>query len=68
MFDKYKNANSNTFNGAQMLADMSGLSVAEIAWTFNRMKELRQQGETKDSSLAIVKEECKLQPWLTGNK
>lgn len=64
MFEKYKNANGTTYNGAAMLADLSGLSIEEIAWSFNRLKELRQEGKTKEESIKILSEEGKSKPWI----
>lgn len=62
MFDKYANGDG-TFNGASMLADLSGISDAEITWTFNRIKELLKAGKTATEAKAIVKEEAKTRPF-----
>ena len=52
-----------TYNGAQLLASVSGLSVEEIKWTWNRMKDLRQSGKSGDEAKAIIAEEVKSRPW-----
>lgn len=62
MFEKYRNANG-TYNGAAAMADMTGLSQAEILWTFNRLKELRALGVSSDDAKAIVLREQKAKPW-----
>ncbi len=59
---KYKNDNG-TFNGAKMLADVSGLSMEEILWTANRMKQLLAEGRSKDEAKAVVALENKFRPW-----
>lgn len=64
MFEKYKNADGKTYNGAAMLAELSGLSIEEIVWSFDRMKQLRQEGKTKEESIKIIGEEGKSKPWI----
>lgn len=63
-FAKYANGDG-TYNGAKMLAEISGLSEAEIVWTFNRMKHLTQvEGHHKAYAKGIVKAEAKSKPWI----
>ena len=63
-FDTWKNPNG-TYNGAQMLADLSGLSLAEVQWTANRFKHLLHvEKRSKDEAKAIVKAKCANKPWL----
>jgi hypothetical protein len=65
MFEKYKNSDSKTYNGVEMLADLSGLSREEITWTANRVKQLiHDEGKSKEESHSIVKEERKNKPWI----
>jgi hypothetical protein len=52
-----------TYNGLKILADLSGLSLAEIAWTWNRMKQLHAEGVPSEKRKAIVAEEAKSRPW-----
>lgn len=53
-----------TYNGVTYMAEMSGLSEAEIQWTWNRMKELRAEGRSKDEVRRIVRDEARSRPWL----
>ena len=53
----------STQNGAQLLSRLSGLSEAEIRWTFDRMKSLLASGMSNHEAKAIVKAECKSRPW-----
>lgn len=48
-----------TFNGATMLAELSGLSTEEIKWTWERAKELKAQGMAKDLIAATLKHEAR---------
>lgn len=62
--DQWKNPNG-TYNGAQMLADVSGLSIAEIRWTADRFKQLLHvEKRSKAEAKAIVKAESATKPWL----
>lgn len=56
-----------TTNGVKLMARLSGLSEAEIAWTWNRMKELRGQGMSADEAKAQIKTECASRPWEQSN-
>jgi hypothetical protein len=63
MFEKFKNANG-TYNGVAMLAELSGLPYAEVAWSADRLKQLMTvEGKSKEVAVAIVKEEGKSKPW-----
>jgi len=60
----YRNADG-TWNGVAVMAAVSGLSEDEVAWTFNRIRNLmHHEKHTKDGALAIVREEAKSRPWL----
>lgn len=64
MFDRYRNADGKTFNGIAMMADLTGLSQAEVRWTADRLKQLMLvEGKSKDEALAIVKAEAADRPW-----
>lgn len=64
MFDKYLNADGKTYNGVALLSDLSGLSRAEVTWTFERLRYyLREQGLPKDIAKRLVAQECKSRPW-----
>lgn len=67
-FDAWKNPNG-TYNGVQMLADISGLSPAEVQWTANRFKHLLHvEKRSKIEAKAIVNAESANKPWLIGRK
>lgn len=59
----YRNENG-TYNGAAMMADLTGLSREEILWTWKRLKELKEQGLSADDMKATVAEEAKSKPWV----
>jgi len=64
MFDKHRNADG-TYNGITMMSEISGLSQAEIRWTWERLRHLMHvDGKSKDEAKAIVREERKSRPWL----
>lgn len=61
---QWLNPDGKTYNGAQMLADLTGLTMAEITWTAARLKQLMTiQGMGKEEAKYIVSEESKLKPW-----
>lgn len=55
-----------TYNGVKMMAALSGLSEAEIKWTFDEMKRLMNSGMAKEEAKALVKERAKSKPWEGG--
>jgi len=64
MFDRYRNADGKTFNGVAMMADLTGLSQAEVRWTAERLRQLMHaDGKSKAEALAIVKAEACHRPW-----
>lgn len=63
MADDFRNPDG-TYNGVKMFASMSGLSEAEIQWTFLRIKALYAEGKTKQEAKAIVASEAKSKPWV----
>lgn len=67
-FAPYANGDG-TYNGTKLMAEISGLSEAEIAWTFNRLKHLiHVDGHHKAYAREIVKAEAKSKPWLAQQK
>ncbi len=53
-----------TYNGVKFMAKLTGLSEAEIAWTWRRMSELMfRAAMPKEDAMRIVKEEAKGKPW-----
>jgi hypothetical protein len=63
-FAKWRNPDG-TYNGAAMLAELSGVPQEEVAWMGRRIVELRDQGVPKSEWQRIVKEEAVTKPWLT---
>lgn len=53
-----------TYNGVSILSELSGLSRAEIRWTFERLRHLMREGKSQGEAKAIVREEAKKRPWL----
>lgn len=61
---QYLNADGRTYNGARMLADLTGLTMAETTWTAARLKQLMTvDGVGKEEAKRTVSEESKLKPW-----
>ncbi len=54
--EQFKNSDG-TYNGIKAMASFSGLSEDEVRWTFDRVKELKSQGISKDEVTRIIKEE-----------
>ena len=53
-----------TYNGVTAMAELSGLSAAEIRWTFERLKHLiHAEGKDKEAAKEIVKTESAGRPW-----
>lgn len=61
--ERYRNPGTETFNGVAMMADLTGLSQAEIRWTAMRMKQLYSEGKMKKEVLSIVRSEGRSKPW-----
>ena len=60
---KYRN-DDGSYNGARELADMSGISEAEVLWTFTRLRHyLVTERLSKDEARRRVAEEAKARPW-----
>lgn len=56
-----------TYNGAAMLAQLTGLPYEEVAWTAKRLQQLmRDAGLPKAQAIAQVKAEAASKPWLKG--
>lgn len=54
-----------TYNGVVAMAMMTGLSEAEVEWTFTRLQRLMgREKKTKAEALAIVRAESQSKPWL----
>lgn len=61
--EKHRNPDG-TYNGVAVMSEMTGLSPAEIRWTFERIKHLiHAEGKDKEAAKAIVKAECVNKPW-----
>lgn len=64
VIDRWKNPGRDTFNGIKMLAELSGLSEAEVRWTADRLKQMMHvEGRSKDEAKRIVAEEAAGRPW-----
>lgn len=60
----YQNTDG-THNGVKFMAAITGLSEAEVAWTWSRLKTLMHElALPKEQALAIVKAEAKEKPWI----
>jgi hypothetical protein len=57
-----KNENG-TYNGVRALSAISGLSTAEVEWTWRRMVELKNTGLSSDAIKATLKAEAAARPW-----
>lgn len=65
MFERYKNTDGKTYNGVAMLAEVTGLSYNEIAWTAARIKELMlTEGKSRREAIEAVKVEAASKPWV----
>lgn len=53
-----------TWNGVTLMAELSGLSEAEIAWTWKRLIELKKAGHDKKTQVAMLREEGQAKPWV----
>lgn len=50
MFDKHRNIDG-TYNGVTLMSEISGLSQAEIRWTWERLRHLMHvDGKSKDEA------------------
>jgi len=45
------------------MAEISGLSEAEIKWTFDTTKKLLSEGRSKDETKRIIREWARHKPW-----
>ncbi len=55
-----------TYDGVAFMAAISGLSTAEVKWTFDRLRHLMViEKRDKEDAKAIVWEEVKTKPWET---
>lgn len=63
-FEKWRNPGKDTYNGAAMFAELTGIPRAEIVWMAERMKELKAAGVPKEDWSGIVKAESAAKPWL----
>lgn len=53
-----------TYNGVKTMAALSGLSEAEVLWTFNRLQQLIvREKKPAAEARAVVREEAKAKPW-----
>jgi hypothetical protein len=63
MIDDCLNPDGKTYNGVKIMAKLSGLSEAEIWWTWCRAKELKEMGMDKEQILSVLKAEGRNNPW-----
>jgi len=56
--ERHRNSDG-TYNGVTALAELSGLSQEEIKWTWDRAKQLRAQGLSKDQISAALRAEAR---------
>lgn len=56
--EKHRNPDG-TYNGITALAELSGLSEEEIRWTWERAKELRAAGLSKEQLKRALKMEAR---------
>lgn len=64
MIERWSNGDG-TYNGVAILAELSGLAPAEVAWTAARLKQLiGVEGRPATEAKAIVTAEAKETPWL----
>ena len=64
MLDKHRNPDG-TYNGVTAMAELSGLSTAEIRWTFDRLNHLMHvEGLAKEAAKDVVRAEAAGRPWL----
>lgn len=60
---QFQNADG-TYNGVALMAKATGLSAAEIKWSFDRMKHLLHvDKKSKTEAVTILREECRTRPW-----
>ncbi|HEY9550626.1 MAG TPA: hypothetical protein VIR45_14105 [Kiloniellaceae bacterium] len=58
-----------TWNGAGVFAEITGLSQAEVQWTFDRLKHLMiVERRPRSEAKSIVSREAKGRPWEANNR
>lgn len=63
--DAHRNPDG-TYNGVAIMAELSGLTQAEVAWTFGRLKQLMTiERRPREEAKAIVQSEARSKPWLS---
>jgi len=63
LFSQFSNGDG-TYNGVKMLAHISGLSEAEVAWTAARLKQLMVvEKMPRVEAKRIVANESRTRPW-----
>lgn len=63
--EQFKNKDGSTYNGAAMLANLTGLSQAEVEWTAKRIQHLTSVERcSKEQAMAVVKAERVNKPWI----
>jgi uncharacterized protein YoaH (UPF0181 family) len=58
MLEKHRNPDG-TYNGVSAMSEMSGLSQEEIQWTWERAKELRAMGLSKEQVARALRMEAR---------
>ena len=61
----FRNEDGKTFNGAAMLAWLSGVSEVEVLWTWRRLQVLIPQ-MGREGALSQLKKEREDRPWLNN--
>ncbi len=63
---QFLNPDGKTYDGVRLMAAATGLSAAEIKWSFDRIKQLMHvEGKSKTEAVAILKTESAAKPWET---
>lgn len=57
-----------TYDGAGVMAAISGIPKEEVVWMWKRTSALLVQGVPKTEVTRIVKQEAAMKPWLTKNE
>ena len=57
-----------TYDGAGVMAAISGIPKEEVVWMWKHTSALLVQGVPKTEVTRIVKQEAAMKPWLTKNE
>lgn len=56
-----------TWDGIAVMCRLSGLSRAEVEWTWARVQTLNSQGYTRKEALAKIRAERESSPWINSH-